>query len=109
MNGGKNNDLNKILAGDMQDLDAIRHNYETQAQVFLRGHNTVLAVVCAFSIILILSGSWWLSILTFLSGALLIYILKMKQLAAERQISSINSEIRQKSLEVLSNAIYPQN
>ena len=109
MNGGTKNELNKILAGDMQGLVAIRYNYEVQAQAFTRGHNTVVALVCVCCIILILSSFWWLSLFTFLAGALLIYILRLKLHAAEAHVSSIDRQIRQKSLEVLGNVTYPQN
>lgn len=93
----------------MQDLVAIRHDYETQAQAFLRGHNTVVALVCVCCMVLILSRFYWLSLFTFLTGALIIYILKMKQLAAQRQIASIDCQIRQKSLQVLGSAISPHD
>ena len=109
MYGGQENHLNKILAGDMQDLDAVRHNYEAQALAFSRVYNLVLSVVSAGCMVLILSRIYWLSICILVAGALLIYILKMKQLAAQRHIACIDQQMRQKSLEALGNATYPQN
>ena len=103
MSEGKKSDLNKILAGDIQDLDAIRHNYESQAEAFSNRHNAVVSVVCVCSMVLILSSYYWLSIFVLFAGILLIFMLKMKQLATDRQIASIDREIRQKSLQVLSN------
>jgi len=109
MYGGQENHLNKILAGDMQDLDAVRHNYEAQAQAFSRWYNAVLSVVSVCGMVLILSSFYWLSVITFLAGALLTYMLKTKQLAAQKHIVCIDHQIRQKSLEALGNATYSQN
>ena len=109
LDGGQNNDLIKIIAGDMQDLDTSRHNYEARAQAFTRGHNIVVTVVLACSIILIVSGLWWMSIFVFWTGILVIYILRMKNLAAVRQISRIDGEIRKKSLYILSTDMHKQN
>src|SRR5574341_108930 len=97
----QNSELAKILAMDMQDLDSTRSEYETQAKVFSRQHDIVVTVVLACSIVLILSGFWWVSVFVFLIGIVVISILKARKLAAERQISQIDSEIRQISLEIL--------
>jgi len=105
----QDSELIKILAGDMQDLDSTRHEYETQAQAFMSQHDMVVTVVLACLVILILSGVWWMSVLVILIGVVIISILMTKKLAAERQISQIDREIRQKSLEILSYAGHRQN
>ncbi len=105
----QNSELAKILAVDMQDLDSTRCEYETQAKAFSRQHDIVVTVVLACSIVLILSGVWWMSVFVFLIGIVVISVLKARKLAAERQISQIDSEIRQISLEILSNSVHRQN
>jgi len=102
----QNSELTKILAGDMQDLDSTRNEYETQAQDFSRQHDMVVTVVLACAIILKLSGVLWMSIFVLLIGVVIILIFRARRLAAERRISQIDREIRQKSLEILSNSGY---
>jgi Flp pilus assembly protein TadB len=102
LNVGQNSEVIKSLAVDMQDLDSTRHEYETQAQAFSRRHDIVVTVVLACSIVLIASGVWWMSIFVVLIGVVIITVFKTRKLAAERHISQIDGEIRQKSLEILS-------
>jgi Kef-type K+ transport system membrane component KefB len=105
----QNSELAKILAVDMQDLDSTRHEYETQAQDFSHQHDMVVTVMLACAIILNLSGAWWVSAFVFLIGAVIIAILRAKRLAAEKCISQIDREIRQKSLEILSSGARGQD
>jgi diacylglycerol kinase len=105
----QNNELARILAVDMQDLDSIRHAYETQAQDFSRQHDMAVTVMLACAIILKLSGVLWMSVLVILTGVAIIAVLRTRKLAAERRISQIDREIRQKSLEFLSNSARGQD
>ena len=102
----QNSEFAKIPAMDMQDLDAARHAYETQAKVLSRQNDMVVTVVLACAIILKLSGVLWMSLFVFLIGAVVIAILRARMLAAEKQITLIDREIRQKSLEILSKGSY---
>jgi Mg2+/citrate symporter len=104
----QNSDLTKILAVDMQDLDSTRSEYESHAQEFARQHDMVVTVVLACAVILKLSGVWWMSVFVFLIGAAIITVLRARKLAAEKRISQIDREIRQKSLEILSNRKDPK-
>jgi Kef-type K+ transport system membrane component KefB len=97
----QNSELAKIPAMDMQDLDLIRHEYETQVQDFLHQNDMVVTVMLACAIILNLSGVGWMSAFVFLIGAVIIAILRARRLAVERHIAQIDREIRQKSLEIL--------
>ena len=99
----QNGELANILAVDMQDLDSTRHAYETLAQDYARQRDMVVTVVLACTIILKLSGLWWMSIFVFFIGVVIIAVMKARMHAAERRISQIDREIRQKSLEILSN------